>query len=219
MFLMAGSVLNKRWVIYLFAFLVIQVMILFTIFEFIRKPWEGKELEIEKIQSVQQNNLFESISSMHTFDDENQMGKSQFGGLGTGINHDQGISSQNNLRQKQDKKQVLMEAYQNPFEGLLHENTEQDEFQAPEDGLPDFGIHKGMMMMEAGDGNQQLHTESSLGLGGQHTFTPGNYNRLYKPVNFRLERERADSGPIFMKQHPKSTMKVDDVSSIGGGQE
>jgi hypothetical protein len=52
MFLMAGSVLNKRWVIYLFAYLVIQIMILFTAFEFIRKPWDGKELEIEKIQNV-----------------------------------------------------------------------------------------------------------------------------------------------------------------------
>lgn len=43
MFLVSGSVLSKRVNIYLFAFLVIQSMIVFTVFEFIRKPWEGKE--------------------------------------------------------------------------------------------------------------------------------------------------------------------------------
>lgn len=48
MFVISGSVLNKRINIYLFAFLVIQSMVVFTVFEFIRKPWEGKELEIEK---------------------------------------------------------------------------------------------------------------------------------------------------------------------------
>jgi len=49
MFMIAGTVLNKRVSIYLFAYLVIQLMVLFTTFEFIRKPWEGKELEIERI--------------------------------------------------------------------------------------------------------------------------------------------------------------------------
>jgi hypothetical protein len=52
MFIIAGSVISKRISIYLFAFLVIQAMVLFTTFEFIRKPWEGKELEVEK--AVQQ---------------------------------------------------------------------------------------------------------------------------------------------------------------------
>jgi len=41
-------------------------MVLFTTFEFIRKPWEGKELEIEKIMQLQADKLFDSISSMHT---------------------------------------------------------------------------------------------------------------------------------------------------------
>ena len=46
-------------------------MVLFTTFEFIRKPWQGKELEVEKIASLQQHNLFESISSF-SFDDANK---------------------------------------------------------------------------------------------------------------------------------------------------
>jgi len=48
MFVISGSVLSKRFNIYLFAFLVIQAMVVFTVFEFIRKPWEGREQEIEK---------------------------------------------------------------------------------------------------------------------------------------------------------------------------
>lgn len=68
MFLVVSSVLSRRVSIYLFAFLVIEVMVLFTTFEFIRKPWEGRELEAERIISQQGNNMFESISSMHTGD-------------------------------------------------------------------------------------------------------------------------------------------------------
>lgn len=66
MFIISGSVLSKRINIYLFAFLVIQSMVVFTAFEFIRKPWDGKELEIEKALQEQANNLFESISSYNT---------------------------------------------------------------------------------------------------------------------------------------------------------
>lgn len=69
MYMIASTIVPKRISIYLFAFLIIQLMILFTTFEFIRKPWDGKELEVEKITQQQANNFFESISSMHT-DDE-----------------------------------------------------------------------------------------------------------------------------------------------------
>mmetsp|Transcript_44378 Transcript_44378/g.32431 ORF Transcript_44378/g.32431 Transcript_44378/m.32431 type:complete len:337 (+) Transcript_44378:1439-2449(+) len=49
-----GSVLNKKLTAYLFAYLLIQLMILFTLFEFVRSPWDGKEQEVEKIQNLQQ---------------------------------------------------------------------------------------------------------------------------------------------------------------------
>lgn len=67
-FILASTVLSRRVSIYLFAFLVIQVMVLFTTFEFIRKPWEGKELLAERVITQHNNNYFESISSMHTGD-------------------------------------------------------------------------------------------------------------------------------------------------------
>jgi hypothetical protein len=67
-FLLASTVLPRHLAIYLFAFLVIQIMILFTTFEFIRKPWEGKELESERVLGQVGERMFESISSMHTGD-------------------------------------------------------------------------------------------------------------------------------------------------------
>jgi hypothetical protein len=66
MFIISGSVLSKRINIYLFAFLVIQAMVVFTVFEFIRKPWHGKEMAVEVAMRQQAENLFESISSFHT---------------------------------------------------------------------------------------------------------------------------------------------------------
>lgn len=63
MFLFVSTVLSKRVSIYLFAFLVIQALVLITTFEFIRKPWEGVELEEEKIIQEQAQNLFDTISS------------------------------------------------------------------------------------------------------------------------------------------------------------
>jgi len=66
MFIFAGSVLNKKINIYLFAYLVIQSMVMFTTFEFIRKPWVGRESEVEKALQQNANNIFESISSFTT---------------------------------------------------------------------------------------------------------------------------------------------------------
>jgi len=66
MFIFAGSVLNKKINIYLFAYLVIQSMVVFTTFEFIRKPWVGRESEVEKALQQNANNIFESISSFTT---------------------------------------------------------------------------------------------------------------------------------------------------------
>jgi len=68
MFLIVSSVVSKRASIYLFAFLIIEVMTIFTIFEFIRKPWEGLEHKAEMDIQAHENNLFESISSYKTND-------------------------------------------------------------------------------------------------------------------------------------------------------
>ena len=71
MFLLVGSIIDKRVGIYLFAFLILQLMILFSLFEFIRKPWEGRELDIELAANAQQNNILDSFASLTgTFRDE-----------------------------------------------------------------------------------------------------------------------------------------------------
>jgi hypothetical protein len=49
MFTIIASASTRRVAIYIFALFIIEVMVVFTTFEFIRKPWEGEELEIEKV--------------------------------------------------------------------------------------------------------------------------------------------------------------------------
>lgn len=96
-------------------------MILFTTFEFIRKPWEGKELEIEKAIIQQANNFFDSISVYQDIDKE--------GNEGFNAN----VTSNNPLSQisrvNKDKKYILQHAYENPLDALFIENEDQDEFQ------------------------------------------------------------------------------------------
>lgn len=50
---------------YWLGFIVIQFVIIIIYFEFMRKPWEGAEIELEKILQLQQNKILEdSISEM-----------------------------------------------------------------------------------------------------------------------------------------------------------
>lgn len=72
MFLIAGTVLERIYLIYLFSFLLVEVMAIITTFEFFRKPWEGQERELERTIQDQQNNVLDSISSMHA--SEHQIG-------------------------------------------------------------------------------------------------------------------------------------------------
>lgn len=44
---------------YLYTFLVIQVMICLIIFEFVRSPWKGARLTIEEAEEELENRLFE----------------------------------------------------------------------------------------------------------------------------------------------------------------
>jgi hypothetical protein len=135
MFVISGSVLSKRINIYLFAFLVIQSMVVFTVFEFIRKPWDGKELEIEKALQQQANNLFESISSYNTETAGDFMPSNNL------TNNDQQEGDGGKLpgkkEKKEDKLEVLMRAYENPLEVYFVENNQDqdDEFQGVDETL------------------------------------------------------------------------------------
>ena len=44
---------------YLFSLVLLEWIVLLTIFEFMRRPWEGVELEIEKALEQQQNKILE----------------------------------------------------------------------------------------------------------------------------------------------------------------
>jgi len=66
MLTICSSVFPQNVSVYLLAGLVIEVLICLSIFEFSeRKPWEGRELGIERVIQEEQDRLFESISSYH----------------------------------------------------------------------------------------------------------------------------------------------------------
>jgi hypothetical protein len=59
------GLISTKTQVYLFSFVIIQFVILVIIFEFMRRPWEGVEIELEKVLELQQNKILEdSISSM-----------------------------------------------------------------------------------------------------------------------------------------------------------
>jgi len=122
MFIISGMILSKRVSIYLFAFLVVQLskhssyhytlpVVLFTVFEFIRKPWDGKELEIERVQHMQENNILDSISS----DDDNSPRDDE-----TTVVLANALTRQQN-NQRRDKKRFLINAYANPIEQFFRD--------------------------------------------------------------------------------------------------
>ena len=43
-----GQVLSMTSKIYLFAFIIVQIVFIVIVFEFMRKPWEGVEIELER---------------------------------------------------------------------------------------------------------------------------------------------------------------------------
>lgn len=45
--------MHLKSVVYLLSFVLVQLIVLVTVFEFMRRPWEGIELEVEKILDLQ----------------------------------------------------------------------------------------------------------------------------------------------------------------------
>lgn len=54
-----AGVVDRTSTVYLYTFLVIQVMICLIIFEFVRSPWKGARLTIEEAEEELENRLFE----------------------------------------------------------------------------------------------------------------------------------------------------------------
>ena len=59
------GLLHPKVLMYILALIFAQLVVIVTVLEFMRKPWEGVEIELEKAMDLQQNKLFEdSISAM-----------------------------------------------------------------------------------------------------------------------------------------------------------
>jgi len=49
----------------LISFVVIELLVIIMMFEFLRKPWDGAEIELERVLALQEVKLFnDSISEM-----------------------------------------------------------------------------------------------------------------------------------------------------------
>ena len=55
--------LKPKTTIYLLCFVLIQLIVLITIFEFMRRPWQGVEIELERILEEQQHRIFDDTLS------------------------------------------------------------------------------------------------------------------------------------------------------------
>ena len=143
-------------------------MILFTTFEFIRKPWEGKELEVEKAAQQQANNLFESISSLHTTDAEGFMdpmktkedeASSQVSG---GLERGRMLRKQSSFRQ--DKVQILKDAYENPMDAFFVESEDRDEFQGVDEIIIGVGSPTAQNLIKQANEAKYYDLEDGEGL-------------------------------------------------------
>ena len=57
--------LSTKAIIYLISFVVIELLVIIMMFEFLRKPWDGAEIELERVLALQEVKLFnDSISEM-----------------------------------------------------------------------------------------------------------------------------------------------------------
>jgi hypothetical protein len=59
------NLLAKKTFVYLYCFVLIQLVVITTCFEFMRNPWNGIENQLEKVLEQQNNNLFnQSLSAV-----------------------------------------------------------------------------------------------------------------------------------------------------------
>ena len=60
-----NNLISGKFVVYMFIFILIQLLVIVFMFEIFRKPWEGVEIELEKVLELQQNKILDdSVSSM-----------------------------------------------------------------------------------------------------------------------------------------------------------
>lgn len=64
MFIIVGFLLSERVSVYLFAIIIIQIMVIVTSLEFVRAPWDGKETDVEVILNERNNNIFDSLTDL-----------------------------------------------------------------------------------------------------------------------------------------------------------
>ena len=64
--------MEARAVLYLYSFVFIQLIVMLIAFEFLRKPWEGVEVELERVLELEQNKILENTISVIEFSQQDQ---------------------------------------------------------------------------------------------------------------------------------------------------
>ena len=106
MLLICSVSFSDKQTIYFAAVIIIQVLVLVSVFQFFRKPWKGTVLKIEVAEEVQKEKLFDEISSFHDIGDpENE-------GVDVGLANPQKVT-------EKEKRDALRKTYEDPFEEIL----------------------------------------------------------------------------------------------------
>ena len=86
---MIDDLLDSRAQLYLISFVLIQLVIQVIAFEFLRKPWEGQEVELERVLELEQNKLLEGDISEMTMNEDLflscRIGKGSYGEVWRGV--------------------------------------------------------------------------------------------------------------------------------------
>lgn len=64
------AVLTLSTKMYLFALIIVQIVFIVIVFEFMRKPWEGVEIELERALELEQNKILEDEISCMTLENQ-----------------------------------------------------------------------------------------------------------------------------------------------------
>jgi hypothetical protein len=88
----------------------IQVVLIILCFNIFRKPWKGTVLKLEQAEMVQEEKLFEEISSFHNATDLNEslLGPDTI----VGLRNPEKVT-------EQEKREALKKTYEDPFVDLM----------------------------------------------------------------------------------------------------
>lgn len=63
---LGDGILDRKTTVHMLTFVLVQFVTIFVVFEFMRSPWEGVEIELERVLELQQHKILEDSISVMT---------------------------------------------------------------------------------------------------------------------------------------------------------